>query len=164
MKKTLTVRQVCVCAIAAALYASITILTTPLSYGLVNFRLSEALVVLCAFEPVLGIGFTIGCFLANVFSTVTALDMVIGTLATALACLWTGHCKKAVFAAIPNVAVNTLLVGGMLAYVLFPDNLTMGFLIAALQVFFGELAVMGALGIPLFLFEQKRGLVRKIMR
>ena len=121
--KKITIRQLTACAIVAALYAVITIATAPLSYGLIQFRLSEALIVLCAFEPVLAIGLTMGCFIANIFSTVTVLDIVVGTAATGLACIWTIHTKKDWFVPMPNVLVNSALVGAMLAFVLFPDNL-----------------------------------------
>lgn len=162
MKNRLSVRRLCACAIVAALYAAITILTAPLSYGLVQFRLSEALVVLCCLEPFLGVGITLGCFLANLFSTVTALDAVIGTLATALACLWTARCRRSWFIPLPNVLVNGLLVGGMLAFVLFPNSLAVGFLVAAGQVAFGELVVMYVLGLPLYIFATRTNLVRRL--
>ena len=162
MKKTLSVRKLCVCAVSAALYAAITILTAPLSYGPVQFRLSEAMVVLCALEPLLGVGITVGCFLANLFSTVTPLDAIVGTLATALACFWTARCRRSWLIPLPNILVNALLVGGMLAFVLFPDALLVGFVTAAAQVGFGELAVMYALGLPLYLFAKQTGFVRKI--
>ena len=129
-----------------------------------QFRLSEALVVLCWFEPVLAVGITLGCFLANVFSTVTALDMVVGTLATALACLWTIKCRKTWFIPMPNVLVNAVIVGGMLAFVLFPDNLLLGFATAFVQVGFGELAVMYVLGLPLLLFAKRTGFMNKLLK
>lgn len=163
MKKKWNIRTLCACAIMAALYAAITILTAPLSYGLVQFRLSEALVVLCCIEPFVGIGITLGCFLANLFSTVTFLDIFIGTTATALACLWTAKCKKAWLMPLPNILCNALLVGGMLAFILFPHNLTAGFFTAALQVGFGEAAVMYLLGIPLYFFVKKSGFMKKLL-
>ena len=156
------IRKLTLCAVIAALYAAITILTAPLSFGLVQFRLSEALVVLCALEPILGVGITLGCFLANLFSTVTALDAVIGTLATALACLWTSKCKKLWLLPIPNIVMNSVLVGGMLAFVLFPDNVLMGFCIAAAQVGFGELMVMVVLGLPLYQFVRKSKVFQRL--
>lgn len=164
MKSKFTVRQLCACAIVAALYAAVTIATAPFAYGLAQFRLSEALVVLCWFEPVLAVGITLGCFLANVFSTVTALDMVVGTLATALACLWTIKCRKTWFIPMPNVLVNAVIVGGMLAFVLFPDNLLLGFATAFVQVGFGELAVMYVLGLPLLLFAKRTGFMNKLLK
>ena len=159
--KTYSVRKLCACAIIAALYATITILTAPFSYGLVQFRLSEALVVLCAIEPSLGIGITLGCFLANFFSTVTALDTVIGTLATAVACLLTARCKKTWQVIWPNILSNTVLVGVMLGFVLMPDKLPVGFAICGAQVAVGEIAVMVFLGIPLYLFAKRTGFVER---
>lgn len=164
MKTKFTVRQICVCAVIAALYAAITIVTAPFSYNLMQFRLSEALVVLCWFEPSLGLGITIGCFLANVFSTVTALDMIVGTLATGLACLWTARCRRTALIPLPNVLVNAVMVGGMLAFVLFPDNLLMGFALAFVQVGLGELVVMYGLGLPLLIFAKRTGFVNKLVR
>ena len=164
MNTKISVRKLALCAVIAALYAAITIATAPFSYGLIQFRLSEALVVLCWFEPILAVGITLGCFLSNVFSTVTALDMVVGTLATGLACLWTIRCKRNWFIPLPNVLVNAVLVGGMLAFVLFPDQLLLGFAIAFLQVGFGELVVMYALGLPLFLYAKKTGFIDRIMK
>ena len=154
--------KLALCAVIAALYAAITILTAPLSFGLVQFRLSEALMVFCAVEPVLGVGITLGCFLANLFSTVTALDAVVGTLATALACLWTSKCRKTWMLPVPTVLLNAVLVGGMLAFVLFPGNAAMGFCIAAAQVGFGELVVMVVLGLPLYQFVKKSNVMQRL--
>jgi len=163
MKQTWSVRKLCTCAILAALYAVITILTAPLAYGLSQFRLSDALVVLCCFDPALGWGITLGCLLANLFSTVTALDVVIGTLATALACCWTAKCRKNWMIPLPNILLNGLLVGAMLAAVLFPQNFAEGFVLAFAQVAFGEAVVMYALGLPLYLFLRKSGVLSKIL-
>lgn len=160
MKNT---KKLSLCAIVAALYAVITIVSAPLSYGLVQFRLSEALVVLCCFEPLLGVGITLGCFLANLFSTVTALDMVIGTLASALACLWTARCKKPWMLPLPSILCNGLLVGGMLAFVLFPESLVTGFALSFVQVAFGELVVLTVLGLPLYFFAQKTEFLKKAL-
>ena len=158
-----SVRNLCVCAIVAALYAAITVLTAPFSYGFIQFRLSEALVILCVFSTRLGVGITMGCLLANLFSPVTALDVVVGTFATALACFLTGKCKRLLPALLPNILCNTVLVGGMLAVVLMPDKLPLGFLICGAQVAIGEIAVMTVLGIPLYLFAKRTGFVDRVM-
>ena len=164
MKKTWSVHRLCVNAILAALYAVITILTAPLSYGLTQFRLSEALIVLCCFEPGLGWGITLGCLLANLFSTVTALDVVVGTLATALACCWTARCRRSGLVPLPNILCNGLIVGAMLALVLFPGNFAEGFALAFAQVAFGEAVVMYGLGLPLYLFLRRSNLIDRIYR
>lgn len=152
----------CLCALTAALYAAITIAAAPLSYGMVQFRISEALVVLCRFEPTLSLGLTLGCLIANFFSTVTALDAVVGTAATAIACFLTVKVRNDYLAPLANVLVNTVLIGGMLAYVLFPEDPAAGFAAAALQVGIGELAVMYGLGLPLLLFARKTNFIARL--
>ena len=76
--KKLNTRQIALNGIVAGLYAAITILTASFAYGNIQFRISEALMMLLLFEPHLTIGLTIGCLIANLFSTVSVLDIVIG--------------------------------------------------------------------------------------
>ena len=74
-------------AIIAALYAAATLLISPLSYGAVQFRFSEALTVLSVFTPAAIPGLTIGCAIANIGSPYVHLDIVFGSLATFLAAI-----------------------------------------------------------------------------
>ena len=85
--KKITIHQVTFCGILAAVYAALTICTSAISYGQIQFRLAEALCILPYFNPVSTIGLTLGCLIANLFSTVSALDIIVGTAATLLACL-----------------------------------------------------------------------------
>ena len=154
MKAKLNTRTIALSGIVAAVYAVITIVW-PLSYGSVQFRLSEALCVLPAFVPVTGIGLTVGCLVANLFSTVSALDIVIGTLATAIGCVFTTRCKRVWAMPLPTVISNTILVGAMLAFVYSPDALFQGFVVNAAGVALGELVVLYALGVPLAVYLKK---------
>ena len=156
-------RKLCMSGIVAAMYAAITVLSGPLAYGGVQFRLSEALMVLCWFRPWMGVGLTMGCLIANFFSTVTVLDVVIGTLATALACLWTPRIKRPWLVPIPTILCNGLLVGAMLALVLTPQTPVVGFGIYFAQVTFGETAVMYLLGMPLLLFLKRNRTLDRIV-
>lgn len=162
-KRDKKLQRLCVNAVIGALYAVLTILTAPIAYGPIQFRLSEAMVVLCAFMPRLGVGITVGCLLANLFSTVTALDIIVGTLATALACLLTARCKKAWLAILPNIIINTVMIGGMLAWVLMPKDFLLGFAINGAQVALGEITVMVFLGIPLFAFAKRTRFLEKLL-
>ena len=111
--KKLTTRQIALNGIVAGLYAAITILTASFAYGNIQFRISEALMMLLLFEPHLTIGLTIGCLIANLFSTVSVLDIVIGTAATLLACLLTTRIKKPWLAPLPTILVNAVMVGAI---------------------------------------------------
>ena len=61
-------REVVLVAVVAALYAVMTIAIAPLSYGPIQFRVSEVLKVLVLFDPWLSLGIGIGTFFANMAS------------------------------------------------------------------------------------------------
>ena len=156
-------KKIALCGVVAGLYAAITLLTASFAYGPIQFRIAEALAVLCCFEPTMVVGVTLGCFVANIFSTVSALDMVVGTAATLLACLTMVKIKKAWLAVLPNVVFNGVMIGALIALTATPDAFATMFLINGLQVAAGELAVMVILGVPLFAYLKKSGLVRQLI-
>ena len=162
--KTLSVRKLALWAVVAGLYAAVTLLTASFAYGPVQFRVAECLSVLCCFSPGMTVGITLGCLVANLFSVVSALDMVVGTAATLLACLLMSRCKNPVTMVLPNVLVNGLFIGAMLAWVYTPDAFWQGFLVNGLQVVVGETAVMVLLGVPLFVFLKKSPRLQKQLR
>ncbi len=148
-EQSLQIRKLVICAMVAAIYAVVTILTASFAYGPVQFRLAEALCVLPLFLPYTSWGLIVGCLIANLFSTVSVLDIVIGTLATVLACGMTVRWRRTWMAVAAPVLCNAVLVGAMLAWVYMRENLALGFAVNAAQVGLGELAVMLVLGLPL---------------
>ncbi len=157
-KPKITTRQIALCGLIAAVYAAVTIATPFMAYGPFQFRIAEALCVLPAFLPITSLGLFVGCLIANLFSTVSALDIIIGSAATLIAALWTSRCKKPWMICLPPVVVNFVMVGAMLAYVYTPDAFLQGFLLMGAEVAFGELVVLYALGLPLTLYLRRSGL------
>lgn len=156
-------RRLVICAMVAAIYAVVTILTAGVAYGPVQFRIAEALCVLPLFVPYTAWGVMVGCLIANLFSTVSALDIVVGTLATVLTCgLIVCHRRTWMTVAAPTLC-NALLVGAMLAWVYMPDNLLLGFAINAAQVAVGELVVMLVLGLPLQALLRRTRLLDRLL-
>ena len=151
-------------AVTAALYTAVTLLTASFAFGPVQFRIAEAISVLCCFAPHMTVGVTLGCFLSNLFSTVSALDMVVGTAATLLACLLMTRCRRAATMVLPNILCNAVLIGVMLAYILTPGAFWQGFLINGLQVALGEAAVMVLLGAPLYLFVARSKRLQNLIK
>ena len=156
--KNISLQQLTFCGILAAVYAALTVATAAFAYGGVQFRLAEALCVLPFFAPWTSYGLVLGCLIANLFSTVSALDIVIGTCATLIGCLLTTRVRHKWLVPLPTVLSNSVLVGAMLALVYTPDAPLQGFALFALQVGAGELAVLYALGMPLLLVMQRKGL------
>ena len=69
-------------AIVAALYAVLTWAIPALSYGPIQFRLSEVMTLLAFFNPQYVVGLTVGCALSNIISSLGMIDIVVGTFAT----------------------------------------------------------------------------------
>lgn len=69
-------------AIIAAMYAALTILFAPISYGAVQVRISEAFTILPLFTPAAIPGLFIGCLLANILGGAIVWDIIFGSLAT----------------------------------------------------------------------------------
>ena len=148
----------------AALYTALTYLAgiMNLAYGPVQFRFSEALTVLPFLLPEAAPGLFIGCVVSNLLSPYGALDLVVGSLATLLAALWTGKCRRRVFAPLPPVLCNAALVGALIAWYEAGSSVGFGpaFAYNALTVGAGEAVVCYALGLPLLRVLESRGALR----
>ena len=108
-------------AIIAALYAALTLLLAPISYGEVQIRIAEALTVLPILMPEAVPALAIGCLLANVLGGCPIFDIVFGTLATLLAALCTRALRGRVRAALAMpVLFNGLIVGAVVHFCYAP--------------------------------------------
>ncbi len=138
-------KNLCFAAIVAALYTALTLLFQPISFGAVQFRISEALTLLPVLFPQAIPGLAIGCLISNLVGSATVWDVVFGTLATLLAAGLTYRLRKnSWLAAVPPVVFNGIVVGLVLHFTLgFPLWETM------LTVALGEAVVVYVLGIPL---------------
>ena len=143
-KKLLTTRSLCISAAIAALYAALTVLLAPISYGPVQCRISEAMTLLPILLPQAVPGLFIGCVIANLFTGMIT-DVIFGSLATLIAALGTFLLrKKPLLAAACPVIANSVIVGLVLALSSgLPIPLTMG------QVALGEVAAVTLGGVLL---------------
>ncbi len=140
-----TVKNLTLSALIAALYAGLTLLFQPISYGAVQFRISEALALLPVLFPAAVPGLTVGCLLANLIGSATPWDIVFGTLATLLAALMTRRLRHNEWlAALPPVLFNAVIVGLVLHF-----TLALPLLPTVLTVGLGELVVVYVLGVPM---------------
>ena len=108
-------------AIIAALYAAITLLFEPISYGEIQFRLSVALTLLPVLLPEAVPALAIGCLLSNILGGAMIFDIIFGTLATLLAALCTRALRKNVLlASAMPVLFNGVIVGAVVHYCYAP--------------------------------------------
>ena len=114
--------RLAVSAVIAASYAALTIALAPISYGPVQFRVSEALTVLPFLMPGTVWGLWAGCILANLY-TGSVIDIVFGSLATLLAALLTAYfgkkgntVKNRLLGCLMPVLFNAVIVGAVLTW------------------------------------------------
>ena len=147
-------------AVVGALYAILTMVLAPISYGPLQFRISEALCVLSYFTPAAAWGLFIGCAIANTLSAAGLPDVIFGSLATLIACLGMSavgkhmkdSLKSRLLACFLPVIVNAVIVSAMLTYAyigLSPLEHPGAFAVCAGEVALGELPVMYLFGLPL---------------
>ncbi len=145
--------------LSCAIYIALNAVFAPISFGLFQVRIAEALTVLPLFFPECSIGLTIGCVVSNfIFST--PLDAGIGGLATLLSSLVTmfvglkikSDVKKVVFGELPVVLFNAFLVPFI--FTAFSDG-AIAYWYGFATVGLGELVSVGVLGTVLYFSMNK---------
>ena len=151
MKHPFTTRRIAFAGMIAALYAVVTLLLRPISYGELQVRVSEALTLLPVLTPAAVPGLFVGCLIANVLGSATIWDMVFGSLATLAAALITRKLRhKPALAALAPVVLNGVVVGSVLAI-----TLNLPLLVTMLWVALGEAIACYVLGLPLLWARKK---------
>jgi len=168
------IRFLTVTGLIAGLYAALTLVLAPISFGGVQCRVAEMLTILAAYTPAAIPGLTVGCVISNVVglsmgaNVAGALDILLGTLATGLAA-WLSYRLRHIrvkglpfWSTIPPVITNALIVGTELAVVLIPDLSVYGWLGWVASVGLGQIiACMGG-GLLLAKMLQKTGFAARL--
>jgi len=137
-------------AIIAAIYCAVTLLLAPLSFGLVQFRVSEILTVLPYFTPAAIPGLFIGCLISNIFSPNGFWDIIIGSFASLIAAYLSRKMPSKYLVPLPPVLINGVLIGWLLSF-----ELNIPLYLAIIYVGAGEAAVCYMLGLPFLLLLNK---------
>ena len=148
-------------ALVAAVYAALTVALPGLSVPAVQFRFSEILVLLCFYRKDYSIALILGCFIANCFSPMALMDMIFGTLATAIAVLPMFYIRNIWVASLLPVVSNGIIVAIEL-FICYGNELPIWF--NMITVAAGELAVVTVTGCVLFklVFERSDRLMKII--
>ena len=147
-----TTRSISRSAVIAALYVLLTFVFQAISFGAVQFRVSEAMMLLPLISLDAVPGLFIGCLLANILGGAVWFDVLLGALASLLAALAVYRLKKhpLIAAAMPAL-FNGLIVGPVVyfAYVRAPGAaISYPVLFSSMaSVAVGEIAVCYVLGL-----------------
>ena len=117
MRKS-NIQQLTLAAMVAAVYFVLCYFGNifQLTFGPVQVRLGEALTVLPFLFPAAAPGLALGCLLTNILSPYGPIDMIVGTLATAIAAFLSIKMPRWYLAALPPIVVNALLLPPMWAW------------------------------------------------
>jgi len=138
-------------AIIAALYVVLSLITYPISFMSIQFRLAEILVLLCFFRKDYLIGITLGCLITNCFSPMWPYDMLFGTLATLFSCLVICFVKQLWLACLFPVLFNSFIIGYELWFYTKAD-----YWFSCLYVAVGELIVMFIAYIIIWILKRRK--------
>ncbi len=117
-QKKFSIRMIAENAVVVAIYFVLCLVSGSLAYEAIQFRVAEMLVLLCFWRRDLIVGVTLGCFLANILSTLGPWDMLFGTLLTLLSCLVVAFSPKMLVACIWPIAFNAFGVAAELYFLL----------------------------------------------
>ena len=173
----ISTRTIALAAIVGAAYAALTIGLAPISYGPVQFRVSEVLCILPYFLPCTAWGLFVGCAVANLLGG-GVLDIVFGSLATlgaALVTAWLGKKEHTVgnslLACLPPVVFNAVIVGAVVTAVFTVEGETINpfthwglYAVTAASVGLGEAVVLYVLGFPLMRWLPKQKFFRNYVQ
>ncbi len=113
----LTVRQIATAGLVAAAYTVITLVFLPISFGVYQIRVAEALTVLPFLAAAAIPGLFIGCLLANVFGGMGAVDIIVGPLITLVAAIMTRYTRrlrgKTLTGVLTAIPIATMWLGAM---------------------------------------------------
>ena len=152
--------------VVAAAYVVLTITLGDLAYGGVQFRISEALMLLCFYHKEYCYALSVGCFISNMFSPMP-IDMAIGTAATVIAAVvmyligknaQKARLPKMIAASLVPAVANGIIVGIELNY--FYE---LPLLLSMAQVAFGEVVCVTILGVAIFKLLEKNKRFMKII-
>jgi uncharacterized membrane protein len=137
--------------LVAAIYAVLTVITSYISYGGIQFRLAEVLVLLCFFNKKYIPSLVIGCAIANMFSPFGIYDVIFGTFATLISVICMSKTKNMVLASVFPVIFNGIIIA--IEILLFDPSVTItfgSFISLASTIMLGEFVVVTILGVLIF--------------
>ncbi|MFQ5452579.1 MAG: QueT transporter family protein [Candidatus Zixiibacteriota bacterium] len=153
------IKEIAIAGLIAAVYTVLTLVFLPISFGVYQVRIAEALTVLPFITRSAIPGLFVGCLLANIFGGMGWLDIVFGSLITLAAAIATRLVRtklpfkkyNKLLAPLPPVAFNAFGVSLYLA-----PLLGFNYWFSVQMVGIGELIACYIIGLPLLILLEKR--------
>jgi len=163
-------------AVIAAAYVVLTLPFAQFAFGMIQFRLAEALTVLAAMTTAAIPGLFLGCLLANTLNPMSLgpVDIILGSLATLISAVvtWklsrvlvkdsTLNAARQMLVIFPGVIFNALIVGTYLPFLLSEGEPVTAAMIASFVgwIFLSQTVVIYLIGWPLWTGLRRTKIVR----
>ena len=174
MKQKQKILQMCLMALIAALYTSVSLALAPLSFGNIQIRIAEALTLLPVLFSSSIPALALGCALTNLVGVLMGAnilgiyDVFLGTAATLFAAICSWKLRNfrmfnlPVLSALMPVLFNGVIIGAELSFILFPtEQFVLGWIICGIEVAIGEALACLCFGLPLIQSLQKIDFVKR---
>jgi len=146
--------------IVIALYVVLTYAFSSLSYGPLQFRVSEILTLLAYLDPFYVLPLTLGNALANIGSPFGIIDIVYGTFLSFLALYSMSKTKNIYVASLWPAIFNAFI--GLEIYLL--SDTPVNFFIVAGQIALSEFIIVSLIGVPIFKIMGKNDYIMELLK
>lgn len=142
-------------AIIAAAYMALTYIFASVSYGIIQFRVSEVLNLLIWYNPMYMPGVVLGCAIANLASPFGVIDIVVGTLHTLVSLYAMSKIDNRILASMMP-AFFSFIIGLEVAYL---EGMAV-FIPTTISVFLSELVICSLVSLPLYRTLEENSYIR----
>lgn len=146
--------------VVIALYVALTYAFSSLSYGPLQFRISEILTLLAYIDPFYVLPLTLGNALANIGSPFGIIDVIYGTFLSFLALYSMSKTKNIYIASLWPAIFNAFI--GLEIY-LFSET-PVNFFIVAGQIALSEFIIVSLIGVPVFKLIEKNDYIMEMLK
>lgn len=159
MKNNLDTNYLVKSSVVAALYAVLTIMLPMASYGPIQLRFSEIMVLLVFYNKRFIPGLVLGCAIANLFSPMAAFDVTLGTLSSLIAFELIKRTKNLFVSSLWPVLM--VIVPALGTYFILDNSIS--FWIMAGQFMASEFVMVSIIGVLVFkILEKNNGFMKYI--
>ena len=146
--------------IIIALYVVLTYAFSSLSYGPLQFRVSEILTLLAYLDPFYILPLVLGNALANIGSPFGIIDIVYGTLLSFLALYSMSKTKNIYIASLWPAIFNAFI--GLEIYLLSETPINL-FIVAG-QIALSEFIIVSLIGVPIFKIMERNDYIMDMLK
>lgn len=145
--------------VIVALYVILTVSLPALSYGPIQFRISEVMTLLAFIDPFYILPLTLGCAIANIGSPFGIIDVIVGSLASFLA-LYSMSKTKNIYLASLFPTLFCILIG---LEILILSNEPINLFLVTGQIMISEFVVVSIIGVSLFKIIERNTYVMNLL-